>query len=202
VNCDRIARWYRWIEYAGFGRALERRRKAFLTDIADARRGLTVLEALMRGCPAVSYGWGRGHVRVNNAAFRRFGLPVNPLTKLCVSADEMIAHYRAIEAQRATLGYDIDGVVYKVNDLTLQQRLGFAPQVDRAFLGFGSTDLDRVARPVDPEPIAVVVDRLFVADHGDRHDRNPGAHGDLDEAAAPEAPELVAVAVVLAGSLR
>jgi processive 1,2-diacylglycerol beta-glucosyltransferase len=36
--------------------------------------GLTVLEALMTGLPAVSYGWGRGHVRVNNAAFRRFGL--------------------------------------------------------------------------------------------------------------------------------
>ncbi len=36
--------------------------------------GLTVLEALMRGCPAISYGWGRGHVRVNNEAFRRYGL--------------------------------------------------------------------------------------------------------------------------------
>ena len=36
--------------------------------------GLTVLEALMRGIPAISYGWGRGHLRVNNAAFRRFGL--------------------------------------------------------------------------------------------------------------------------------
>ncbi|MHB8470737.1 MAG: MGDG synthase family glycosyltransferase [Gaiellaceae bacterium] len=36
--------------------------------------GLTVLEALMRGCPAISYGWGRGHVRKNNAAFRSFGL--------------------------------------------------------------------------------------------------------------------------------
>jgi UDP-N-acetylglucosamine:LPS N-acetylglucosamine transferase len=36
--------------------------------------GLTVLEALMRGCPAISYGWGRGHVRLNNTAFRRFGL--------------------------------------------------------------------------------------------------------------------------------
>jgi processive 1,2-diacylglycerol beta-glucosyltransferase len=36
--------------------------------------GLTVLEALMLGLPAISYGWGRGHVRVNNAAFRRFGL--------------------------------------------------------------------------------------------------------------------------------
>jgi UDP-N-acetylglucosamine:LPS N-acetylglucosamine transferase len=36
--------------------------------------GLTVLEALMRGCPAVSYGWGRGHVRLNNRAFAAFGL--------------------------------------------------------------------------------------------------------------------------------
>ena len=36
--------------------------------------GLTVLEALMRGCPAISYGWGRGHVRVNNRAFTTFGL--------------------------------------------------------------------------------------------------------------------------------
>jgi processive 1,2-diacylglycerol beta-glucosyltransferase len=36
--------------------------------------GLTVLEALMRGCPPISYGWGRGHVRTNNEAFTRFGL--------------------------------------------------------------------------------------------------------------------------------
>jgi len=36
--------------------------------------GLTVLESLMRGSPAISYGWGRGHIRLNNAAYRRFGL--------------------------------------------------------------------------------------------------------------------------------
>ena len=36
--------------------------------------GLTVLEALMRGCPTISYGWGRGHLRVNNRAFVEFGL--------------------------------------------------------------------------------------------------------------------------------
>src|SRR5262249_57464786 len=36
--------------------------------------GLTILEALIRGCPAISFGWGRGHIRLNNAAFRRFGL--------------------------------------------------------------------------------------------------------------------------------
>ena len=62
---------------------------------------------------------------------RRFGLPTNPLTKLCHSTAELIAHYHAIEAQRATLGYDIDGVVYKVNDLTLQERLGFISRSPR-----------------------------------------------------------------------
>ena len=36
--------------------------------------GLTMLEALMRGCPAISFGWGRGHIRVNNEAFRTFDL--------------------------------------------------------------------------------------------------------------------------------
>jgi UDP-N-acetylglucosamine:LPS N-acetylglucosamine transferase len=36
--------------------------------------GLTMLEALMRGVPAISYGWGRGHIRLNNEAYARFGL--------------------------------------------------------------------------------------------------------------------------------
>ncbi len=55
----------------------------------------------------------------------------NPLTKLCNGPDALIAHYRTIEAQRATLGYDIDGVVYKVNDLELQARLGFRSTTPR-----------------------------------------------------------------------
>ncbi len=64
-------------------------------------------------------------------AMHRFGLPTNPLTKLCHSAAEILAQYRSIEEKRATLGYDIDGVVYKVNDLTLQQRLGFVSRSPR-----------------------------------------------------------------------
>ena len=58
--------------------------------------------------------------------FRQAGLPVNPLVKLCKDADDLIAYHRSIEAQRATLGYDIDGVVYKVDDFALQRRLGIA----------------------------------------------------------------------------
>ena len=36
--------------------------------------GLTVLEAYVRGCPTISYGWGRGHIRANNEAFARYGI--------------------------------------------------------------------------------------------------------------------------------
>ncbi|WP_299302869.1 NAD-dependent DNA ligase LigA [uncultured Litoreibacter sp.] len=59
------------------------------------------------------------------------GFQTNPLTQLCDGPDALIAHYQSIDAQRATLGYDIDGVVYKVNDLTLQGRLGFRSTTPR-----------------------------------------------------------------------
>ena len=65
------------------------------------------------------------------AAFKNYGLPVNRLMVLCQTADELIAQYRAIEQQRASLGYDIDGVVYKVDDLALQNRLGFVSRAPR-----------------------------------------------------------------------
>ena len=60
-----------------------------------------------------------------------FGFATNTLTKLCNTTSEMLDHYSDIEAQRATLGYDIDGVVYKVNDLELQSRLGFRSTTPR-----------------------------------------------------------------------
>ena len=54
-----------------------------------------------------------------------------PLMVRCETVDEMLAHYRMIEAQRATLGYDIDGVVYKLDDLKLQERWGFVARAPR-----------------------------------------------------------------------
>ena len=62
---------------------------------------------------------------------KALGFSTNPLTKLCNGAEALIDHYRDIEEQRATLGYDIDGVVYKVNDLGLQRRLGFRSTTPR-----------------------------------------------------------------------
>jgi len=59
------------------------------------------------------------------------GFSTNPLTALCEGPGDMVAHYETIEAQRATLGYDIDGVVYKVDDLALQDRLGFRSTTPR-----------------------------------------------------------------------
>ncbi len=62
---------------------------------------------------------------------KSLGFSTNPLTALCDAPDELIAHYDRIEEQRATLGYDIDVVVYKVNYLILQARLGFRSTTPR-----------------------------------------------------------------------
>jgi DNA ligase (NAD+) len=64
-------------------------------------------------------------------AFASWGFRTNPRMALCRSLDEMLAIHRGIEADRANLGYDIDGVVYKVDDLALQARLGFVSRAPR-----------------------------------------------------------------------
>ena len=84
-----------------------------------------------------AYAWGEvsdmpadtqlGMVR----AFERYGLPVNPLTHLTHSAEGLLRFYHEMEDRRAHLGYDIDGVVYKVNSLALQERLGFVSRAPR-----------------------------------------------------------------------
>jgi len=64
-------------------------------------------------------------------AFARWGFPVNPMMTLCRSLDDMLAAYRRTEEQRARLDYDIDGLVYKVNSLDYQNRLGFVSRSPR-----------------------------------------------------------------------
>ena len=59
------------------------------------------------------------------------GFETNDLTRLCDGPAEVLAHYRDIEERRAGLGYDIDGVVYKVDDLDYQRRLGFRSTTPR-----------------------------------------------------------------------
>ncbi len=63
--------------------------------------------------------------------FERCGFKTNPLTKLCHSVEQLIAFHRKIEEQRAKLDYDIDGVVYKVDRIDWQERLGFVSRTPR-----------------------------------------------------------------------
>ncbi len=65
------------------------------------------------------------------AMMKRWGLPVNALMVKCRSVEELLAHYRKIESERAKLPYDIDGVVYKVDRLDWQERLGFVSRSPR-----------------------------------------------------------------------
>ena len=83
----------------------------------------------------LAHGWGEvtalpGATQLEvMEVIRGFGLPVSDQFVLCASGAEALQHYRSIEAQRADMPYDIDGVVYKVDRLDWQQRLG---QVARA----------------------------------------------------------------------
>jgi len=63
--------------------------------------------------------------------FEGCGFKTNPLTKLCRSTDELIAFHKKIEDGRAKLDYDIDGVVYKVDRIDWQERLGFVSRSPR-----------------------------------------------------------------------
>lgn len=90
-----------------------------------------------RGLRFFAYAWGAisnlpsdQHFLMLNL-FKTYGFTVNPLSKLCSTLEELLIHYHFIESQRAKLDYDIDGVVYKVNDLHQQERLGFVSRSPR-----------------------------------------------------------------------
>ncbi|GAO55655.1 NAD-dependent DNA ligase LigA [Novosphingobium sp. MD-1] len=85
----------------------------------------------------LAHGWGAASAVPEQTQFammkriERWGVPVSPLLVRCGSTAEMLAHYRAIQQARADLSYDIDGVVYKVDRLDWQQRLGFVAKAPR-----------------------------------------------------------------------
>ncbi len=122
---------------ADFLKLNERQRAAGDTILATARN--TAAGSLRQKNPAVTasrplgffaYGWGEMSEMPADTQtgmikwFESCGFTTNPLTRLCRSVEELLAFHRAIEAQRATLDYDIDGVVYKVDRLDWQERLG------------------------------------------------------------------------------
>ncbi len=84
-----------------------------------------------------AYSWGETSELPDDTqwgmlqTFKKWGFVVNPLTKRCRTVQEVLDFYRVIEGKRASLGYDIDGVVYKVDRLDLQDRLGFVSRSPR-----------------------------------------------------------------------
>lgn len=84
-----------------------------------------------------AYAWGELGAPIATTqydvvkAFSDWGFSINSEMKRCENAGEMIEHYNSILTRRSVLGYDIDGVVYKVDDLALQERLGFVSRAPR-----------------------------------------------------------------------
>ena len=84
-----------------------------------------------------AYSWGEMSAMPEDTQtgmihwFERCGFRTNPLTKLCHSVEQLIAFHRKIEEQRAELDYDIDGVVYKIDRIDWQERLGFVSRTPR-----------------------------------------------------------------------
>lgn len=121
-------------------RQIEAGGKSFANPRNAAAGSLRQLDAeITRSRPLAFFAYAWGEVSAPLAetqlgAIERLaslGFSTNPLTALCDGIDDLLAHYTEIEQQRASLGYDIDGVVYKVNDLNLQRRLGFRSTTPR-----------------------------------------------------------------------
>jgi DNA ligase (NAD+) len=133
-----------YMTHRDFAALNERQRQAGKPVFANPRnaaagslRQLDPSITAMRPLHFFAYAWGEVSALPAQtqmgmiAAFKHFGLPVNSNMVVCHSADELIAHYRQMEEKRASLGYDIDGVVYKIDSIALQNRLGFVSRSPR-----------------------------------------------------------------------
>jgi DNA ligase (NAD+) len=118
----------------------ERGGKTFANPRNAAAGSLRQLDAeITRARPLrfFAYAWGSLSAPLGDTqsgaidALAALGFSTNPLTVKCDGPSELLAHYAKIETARPDLGYDIDGVVYKVDDLDLQSRLGFRSTTPR-----------------------------------------------------------------------
>ncbi|MDB5556800.1 MAG: ligA [Rhizobium sp.] len=104
---------------------------------AGSLRQLDPKQTAARKLRFFAYAWGELSAMAADTQlgmvekFGEWGFPINPLMKRLSSVEEIIAHYNEIGLKRASLDYDIDGVVYKVDRLDLQGRLGFRSRSPR-----------------------------------------------------------------------
>ena len=133
-----------YMTHADFAALNTRQEAAGLKPFANPRNAaagsLRQLDAeITRARPLrfFAYGWGDLSVPLADTqtgamdALRNLGFVTNDRAARCETTDDMLRIYRGIEADRASLGYDIDGVVYKVDQLDLQARLGFRSNTPR-----------------------------------------------------------------------
>jgi DNA ligase (NAD+) len=133
-----------YLGHADFAGINERQREKGLPEFANPRNAaagsLRQLDASItasRPLRFFAYAWGEMPVLPAQTqsgvveAFGRWGFRTNPLMARCETIEALLERYRLIESRRAELGYDIDGVVYKVDDLALQARLGFVSRAPR-----------------------------------------------------------------------
>lgn len=120
--------------------AIQNGKKVFANPRNAAAGSLRQLDAKITATRKLSlfsyaYGFIEGQKWQSHWDFltslKGWGFPVSPDVKLCKNAKELAEYYTDMMARRADLPYDIDGVVYKVNDYALQERLGFITRSPR-----------------------------------------------------------------------
>lgn len=82
---------------------------------------------------------------------KTIGIPVNPEIRLCNGTDEVLDFYRDIQNKRSSLGYDIDGTVLKINDIALQEKLGFISKAPRWAIAYKFPAQEELTRLNDVE---------------------------------------------------
>src|SRR5579883_709610 len=121
-------------------RQLEAGEKAYVNPRNTAAGSLRQLDPAItakRPLRFFAYAWGEAEPRSWKThseylkLLKEWGFKTNPLTRLCKTADEVRAFYREIGIERPSLPYDIDGVVYKVDRIDWQERLGFVSRAPR-----------------------------------------------------------------------
>jgi DNA ligase (NAD+) len=104
---------------------------------AGSLRQLDTTVTAKRPLRIFAYAWGEMSADVAETQIgflervAAWGFQINPLSRICTGLDEILANYASISTQRPTLDYDIDGIVYKVDRLDFQQRLGFVSRAPR-----------------------------------------------------------------------
>ncbi|NMP29174.1 NAD-dependent DNA ligase LigA [Rahnella sp. SAP-1] len=83
--------------------------------------------------------------------FKAWGLPVSDRVQLCTGSDQVLAFYRQVEQDRAQLGFDIDGVVIKIDSLETQESLGFVARAPRWATAFKFPAQEQITQVKDVE---------------------------------------------------